>query len=73
MFEPANKIKCKEIIMEDETKNEKLSGEKAETEKTDIRKGDDRRCRKSLGHLYITTIGWICRRERDRRNKECRE
>lgn len=59
--------------MEEETKNGKLAEEKTITEKNDVRKGDERRCRKSLGHMYITTIGWICRREKDRRDKDCQE
>ncbi len=59
--------------MEEERKNEVLAAEKSAAEKSDSRKGCERRIRKSLGHMYITTIGWICRREKDRRNKDCQE
>lgn len=59
--------------MEEETKNGNLAEEKIGAEKNDGRKGDERRRRKSLGHMYISTVGWICRREKDRRNKDCQE
>ena len=58
--------------MENETAVDKNTKETEESMKSSERRGKDRRCRFSLGHMYITTIGWICRREKDRRNKGCR-
>ncbi len=59
--------------MENKTVGDRKSEDHAESVNDSDRRGRDRRCRFSLGHMYITTIGWICRREKDRRNKECRD
>lgn len=56
--------------MEEETKKTENNVEKTQAEKDSNRRGFERRCRKSLGHMYITTIGWICRREKSRRKDE---
>ncbi len=33
----------------------------------EIRRKEDRRKKASLGFAYISTVGWICRREKSRR------
>lgn len=62
-----------EVAMEEEPRIENKEEEKNDLEKRDKRHGCERRLKKSLGHMYITTVGWICRREKDRRSKECKE
>ena len=34
----------------------------------DVRCGDDRRKAPSAGYVYVSTVGWICRRENFRRS-----
>ena len=36
---------------------------------TDHRKGDRRKCA-GKGYTYITMVGWMCRREKVRRNQD---
>jgi hypothetical protein len=37
---------------------------------SDKRSAADRRSQESEGYTYITTVGWICRREKCRREKD---
>lgn len=56
--------------MGDKIKKNSGIDEESNSENSSDRRGLERRCRKSLGHMYISTVGWICRREKSRRKDE---